>query len=516
MGSQYQFKFCCGVSYHCLNCKEQFKCKKPKSKKSKEIEFKANKIASICERCNKSHWRCQDNSCTSCCKLNECNDINCLYCINNGINCKRPFPTTQKEFDLIKKQVRYLLYQIEKSNSGRLHIQFYIQFFEKMTIKRIKEIFNDDSMFIDEVKGSYENNYKYCTKEYNIKDDQGNYTKGEEARWDGDNSGPFEFGKPKNHYKKIKTNDYFSLNTEEHNEIKKVVTDLKKGRKLQELIVESCEKIPTWCNTINGLEKLNSYINSQDRSWKPIVIYMYGDPGTGKTEIAKEMFPDLFVKDMQTWWENYNGEEAILLDEFYGNFKYAELLRVLDKDKHCIQIKGSSVQLLAKYIILTSNRSPDNSYNFNEEIREGIPNQKNSEALKRRLHYVIYFKGKYSPSNNTVQISFEKGNMEDFVNGNFDILYTKKSNETFENYKLRVQELNVNNQGELIIKKEDRFDELQDVIYWRKNIIIPENVKNYIINRTNKKSNNDENSDTNKRKNSNDENSDTNNKKLKN
>ena len=178
--SQYQFRNCCGVSYHCLNCKKQFKCKKPKSKKDKEKEFKENKkIAPNCNLCDKSHWRCQEISCIYCCKLNDCNNIKCSYCLENDIDCKRSFPINQQEFDLIKKEIRYLLYQIEKSKkTNRLHIQYYIQFHDRITIKKVKEIFKDDSMYIKEVKGSYKDNYKYCTKEFNEKDDQGNYTKG--------------------------------------------------------------------------------------------------------------------------------------------------------------------------------------------------------------------------------------------------------------------------------------------------------------------------------------------------
>ena len=485
--SNYQFRYCCGVSYHCLNCKEKFKCSKPKTKKSKEKEFKDNnKIAPTCNFCNQSHWRCQNTLCEICCELNKCNDINCSKCLENNINCKHSFPSSQQEFNLIKDKVRYLVYQFEKSKSKRLHIQFY----ERVTIKQVKKIFNDNSMWIKEVKGSFEDNYKYCTKEFNEKDNQGNYNIGEKSRWD-DNSGPFEFGKPNKHEKNNEKNEYFSLKAEEYLKIGKVVKDLKEGKDLKKLIIENCDEIPSWCNNISGLEKINTYLNScKIRCWTPIVIYMYGDPGTGKTEIAKEMFPNLFIKDMQLWWENYRGEEAILLDEFYGSFKYSELLRVLDKDEYRVQVKGSSVPLLAKYIILTSNRSPEKSYNFNEELKNGTPNQKDSRALERRLQYILYFKGEYNPLKNNVKIKFEKGDIENFVNGKFDIQYSKKSNETFDEYKNRVQQLNKGNQGELVIKKEDRFDILENIIYWKKDIIIPENVKNYIIKHSKKRKNN--------------------------
>lgn len=79
------------------------------------------------------------------------------------------------------EQVRYYVYQVEKCpRTQKKHYQMYCEFYDKKSVKQIKQIFNDTTMHIEPRYGSQEDAIKYCSKE--------------ESRLEG----PFFFGKKGN------------------------------------------------------------------------------------------------------------------------------------------------------------------------------------------------------------------------------------------------------------------------------------------------------------------------------
>lgn len=89
-------------------------------------------------------------------------------------------------------------------------------------------------------------------------------------------------------------------------------------------------------------------------------LVFFGEPGTGKTRKAFEMFPDLYqvsipARGGQLWFDNYDGEKCILLDDFYGEIQYSLLLRILDGYRMQVQTKGGFVNKNWTTVIITSN-----------------------------------------------------------------------------------------------------------------------------------------------------------------
>ena len=115
------------------------------------------------------------------------------------------------------------------------------------------------------------------------------------------------------------------------------------------------------------------------------VIVLVGLTGTGKSRLAAQLAgPDVYYKPRGEWWDDYDGQFSVILDDFYGWLKYDEMLRLLDRYPHKVPIKGSFMEFNSKRIIITSNSEVCDWYTF--------PAYKdNHHALKRRistLHYL--------------------------------------------------------------------------------------------------------------------------------
>lgn len=128
---------------------------------------------------------------------------------------------------------------------------------------------------------------------------------------------------------------------------------------------------------------LKSFAESlqKDRDFKPEVIWIYGLSGTGKTKKATEYSKEYYIKDGTQWWDNYEHEETIIIDDFDGRWPYRDLLRLLDRYKYQGQIKGGYCKINSKRIVITCEHHPDNFWDGNELTQ-----------VVRRLSEIIHLK----------------------------------------------------------------------------------------------------------------------------
>lgn len=112
----------------------------------------------------------------------------------------------------------------------------------------------------------------------------------------------------------------------------------------------------------------------------------WGATGTGKSRTAWEeaglsAYPKgiiyLILDPRTKFWDGYNGQENVVIDEFRGAIDVAHLLRWFDRYPVIVEVKGSSVVLSAKSVWVTSNISPE----------QWFPDcdQETMKALRRRL-----------------------------------------------------------------------------------------------------------------------------------
>jgi len=110
-------------------------------------------------------------------------------------------------------------------------------------------------------------------------------------------------------------------------------------------------------------------------------IWIYGPPGTGKSHYARQHYGNsLYLKAQNKWWDGYQNESNVLLDDF--DCKALGHYLKIWADKYCFmaECKGSSIQIRPKHFIITSNYSIDELFGEDPVL---------AAAIKRRF-YVIH------------------------------------------------------------------------------------------------------------------------------
>lgn len=114
------------------------------------------------------------------------------------------------------------------------------------------------------------------------------------------------------------------------------------------------------------------------------VTVLFGDSGTGKTRNVFDMFGYNNVFKIRRpnhgalWYDGYEGQEILLMDEFYGDWmKHSELLEILDGYPLRLDVKGSHTWANWNKVYLTSNKHPSEWYSkrgMTKELARRITN----------------------------------------------------------------------------------------------------------------------------------------------
>lgn len=133
----------------------------------------------------------------------------------------------------------------------------------------------------------------------------------------------------------------------------------------------------------NGIERIRLAL-AKPRSEPTELYIILGPTGTGKTRFVAEKEPDLYWKQPGSqWWDGYHGQEAVILDDFYGWMAPHELLRLADRYPLMVQVKGSQVNFNSKRLYITSNKVPTHWW------KEETMSKYDMSALWRRVTLVI-------------------------------------------------------------------------------------------------------------------------------
>lgn len=134
--------------------------------------------------------------------------------------------------------------------------------------------------------------------------------------------------------------------------------------------------------SIRMAEKLKEY-RPERRKWPVNVSWFHGPAGSNKSRTAWELMPDAYSKPPGKYWCGYDGDYDVIIEDIRPpDISFHELLRVLDRYPHIVEVKGGHRQLLIKNIILTSPYPPEQLYCDNGE---------DIQQLLRRITTIKYF-----------------------------------------------------------------------------------------------------------------------------
>lgn len=140
------------------------------------------------------------------------------------------------------------------------------------------------------------------------------------------------------------------------------------------------------------MKKIKSDHEKPKTRGKVKVRLFLGPSGTGKTFQAwTELgYENTYSKIPTTkWWDGYQGEEKVIIDEFRGQVSVGLLLRWLDPAGYPLSLETKGGHTVAAYtnIILTSNQHPRDWYPDLDVATQ--------EALQRRIE-IVHFNEKYN------------------------------------------------------------------------------------------------------------------------
>lgn len=152
-------------------------------------------------------------------------------------------------------------------------------------------------------------------------------------------------------------------------DLSEVEDKLKNGKNLESIVTENTQ---TFIKFHSGISKLKMFLDKKkSKKFRNINCYCYyGKTGTGKTRNAIENTitrgKEYYILDPpvnNTWWyDTYDGEDTLIIDEFYGQISQKNLLRICDGYALKCQIKGGFTWANWTTVIFTSNKSPDEWY----------------------------------------------------------------------------------------------------------------------------------------------------------
>lgn len=224
-----------------------------------------------------------------------------------------------------------LHYQVERGESGVVHLQGYVEFKKRQRLSSIKKLAPFARAHFEPRRGS-----RKQASEYALKADS-RIAEG------------------------VKFGSVSEATQGKRTDIMRVKEAMDEGARDGDLWEEH---FPQMVNNHKAFAKYREIITKK-RAWPMDCRVYWGPTGTGKTRAVYDEFdleeiysvPD--AKGSGTYWDGYDGQRVVLVDEMYGSrFSWGFLLRLTDRYPFNVPVHGGSVNFSSKIIIFTSNLHP--------------------------------------------------------------------------------------------------------------------------------------------------------------
>lgn len=247
----------------------------------------------------------------------------------------------QKAMDKIK----YCVVGKEGKDTETPHMQGYIVFKEPITLTALKKKYLPRA-HLESAKGDAEANFNYCSKEGDFVE-HGVRPSSQAAKG----------AAGKEYWENIKAKA--------------------KAGQIEELDAKTFVQLYP---TLKRIEK--DYMTVASDAEGCTGIWFTGPSGSGKSRTARERYPNAYFKRINQWWDGYQGQESVIIDDLDKyHIKMAHDLKIwADRYSFLAEVKGSAMVIRPKHIVVTS------QYGINE-IWDDLETR---EALHRRFTVLVF------------------------------------------------------------------------------------------------------------------------------
>ncbi len=255
-----------------------------------------------------------------------------MFTINNPL---QPLNNPPIDFEAWRRVPEYVIYQLEIGENETPHLQGYICFSGQIRASTLRTLLGDVG-HIEKRLGKHSQAKTYCSKE------------------DTRISGPWIFG----------DDEGIPEGQGARTDMIGLKRDLDENHKLT---VIADNHFALWLRYPKAI-KMYKRLKSNKRNWVMEIITLIGGTGVGKTHWAYEHYgQDIYTvpptKASGCYWDDYDGQDTVLVDEMYGNrFSHGFLLMLTDKYPFTVPDHGGLLNFSSKRIIFTSNADPDAWY----------------------------------------------------------------------------------------------------------------------------------------------------------
>lgn len=232
-------------------------------------------------------------------------------------------------------KMKYLLIGTEVCPSTeKQHLQCYVVMNRAQTFAYMKKNIFSEGEHFEPCKGSFKENFNYCTKdnkykEYGTKPSQG-------ARSD----------------------------------LVEIRDGLVEGKlKVDDIILEKPELYHQYGRTLNAIEDL--VMSKKYRDFMTVGIWLHGSTGVGKSKLAFRNYKPnthYIVSDDCGWWDMYRQQNTVVINDFRGAIPYDKLLEMVDRHPYYVRRRGRPpLPFMSKVVIITSSLSPSEVYHNRHE-----------------------------------------------------------------------------------------------------------------------------------------------------
>lgn len=238
---------------------------------------------------------------------------------------------------------RYLIVGKEVSETGTPHLQGYGVLDRPFTLQRFKKDICERA-HVEQRKGSHKQARDYCKKD----------------------------------------GDYYEVGEEpaqgKRTDLELAADIIKKTGSLKRV----AEELPTtYTKYSRGLRDLSLMLIPPYEHDAVRGLWYVGPPGTGKSRKARSLYPDAYLKPQSKWFDGYDGQSVIILDDLdKGGTCLGHHLKIWTDRYPCTgETKGGTVQLRHTLFVVTSNYRIEELWSDDAIM---------AEAIKRRFVVTVF------------------------------------------------------------------------------------------------------------------------------